>query len=220
MDEIQHLNIAKSGGIEKMLNFFVTLVNMIGIPVILVGTPDANDILSSKFRQARRSSGQGNFEIDRLKNDDDWENLMNTLFKYQWTNKKIHLTEELSSILYEKSFGIIDIAVKLYVNAQKMAIINELDTITPNLIEYVAKENFKLVQSKIKDIKSPHKENIVKQKDMLTENPDDLVKSNIERNISKKNKDDFDCNDFRKITDTDRLNYDDIESAGYIKEHI
>src|SRR5204862_2347512 len=38
IDEIQHLSNAKSGGSEKMLSFFVELVNKIGVPVILVGT--------------------------------------------------------------------------------------------------------------------------------------------------------------------------------------
>lgn len=37
VDEIQHLSAAKSGGSAEMLNFFVTLVNTIGIPVILIG---------------------------------------------------------------------------------------------------------------------------------------------------------------------------------------
>ena len=36
IDEIQHLSMAKSGGSEKMLNFFVNLVNNVGVPVILV----------------------------------------------------------------------------------------------------------------------------------------------------------------------------------------
>ncbi len=38
-----------------MLNFFVTLVNTIGLPVILVGTPKARDIFEKDFRSARRS---------------------------------------------------------------------------------------------------------------------------------------------------------------------
>lgn len=39
IDEIQHLSMSRSGGVEKMLNFFVTLVNVIGLPVVMVGTP-------------------------------------------------------------------------------------------------------------------------------------------------------------------------------------
>ena len=38
IDEIQHLNQAKSGGAEKMLNFFLQLMNTLGLPVVLIGT--------------------------------------------------------------------------------------------------------------------------------------------------------------------------------------
>ena len=59
IDEIQNLNAAASGGHESMLNFFVTLRNEIGIPVVLVGTMRAYPILQSEFSQARRGSGYG-----------------------------------------------------------------------------------------------------------------------------------------------------------------
>jgi hypothetical protein len=52
IDEIQHLKQAKSGGSEKMLNFFVTLVNTIGVPTVLIGTTKAMSVLQSEFRQA------------------------------------------------------------------------------------------------------------------------------------------------------------------------
>lgn len=72
IDEIQHLSQAKSGGSEKMLNFFVTLVNIIGVPVVLVGTTKAMPILQSEFRQARRGSGQGDLLWERMSNDLLW----------------------------------------------------------------------------------------------------------------------------------------------------
>ena len=66
VDEIQHLSLAKSGGAEKMLNFFVTLVNTIGVPIILIGTMRAMSVLQGDFRQARRGSGQGDLLWDRM----------------------------------------------------------------------------------------------------------------------------------------------------------
>ncbi len=38
VDEIQHLTLAKGVGPEALLNFLVTLINTIGIPVVLIGT--------------------------------------------------------------------------------------------------------------------------------------------------------------------------------------
>ena len=51
-------------GSERMLNFFVTLVNTIGLPVILIGTPEAIGVLQEKFRQARRGSGLGDMVFE------------------------------------------------------------------------------------------------------------------------------------------------------------
>lgn len=45
IDEIQHLSRSRSGGSQEMLNFFVTMVNIIGVPVMLIGTPKAREIL-------------------------------------------------------------------------------------------------------------------------------------------------------------------------------
>ncbi len=50
IDEIQSLSLAKSGGgAEKMLNFFMTLINTIGVPVVLIGTNKAMSVLHLNF---------------------------------------------------------------------------------------------------------------------------------------------------------------------------
>ena len=87
IDEIQHLCEARGFGDEKMLNFFVTLVNTAGVPVVLIGNPKAMSILQSEFRQARRGSGQGDMIWDRLEPNDDYELLLDALWQYQWTRK-------------------------------------------------------------------------------------------------------------------------------------
>jgi len=58
IDELQHLKQAVRGGQEKMLNYFVTLVNTVGVPVILIGTTKAMSVLQKEFRQARRSKAR------------------------------------------------------------------------------------------------------------------------------------------------------------------
>ncbi|HEV2355266.1 MAG TPA: ATP-binding protein, partial [Puia sp.] len=51
IDEIQHLNQAKSGGAEKMLNFFLQLMNTLGVPVLMIGTYAAMEIFQRGLRQ-------------------------------------------------------------------------------------------------------------------------------------------------------------------------
>ncbi len=47
IDEIQHLRSARTGGKDNMLNFFVNLINSIGIPVVFIGTNSMISLLGS-----------------------------------------------------------------------------------------------------------------------------------------------------------------------------
>jgi len=59
IDEIQRLSQVRSGGKEQMLEFFVELVNTVGIPIVLVGTPKARPIFELELQSGRRSAGLG-----------------------------------------------------------------------------------------------------------------------------------------------------------------
>ncbi len=167
IDEIQHLSLAKSGGSEKMLNFFVNLVNTIGVPVILIGTTKAMSILQSEFRQARRGSGQGDLIWERMKNDMYWELLLEGMWKYQWTRHKVELTKELIDALYFESQGIVDIAVKIFILAQMRAIASGKEVISDKLIGAVARENLKLVKPMLDALKSGDLDRIELYKDIM-----------------------------------------------------
>lgn len=168
IDEIQHLCEARGFGDEKMLNFFVTLVNTAGVPVVLIGNPKAMSILQSEFRQARRGSGQGDMIWDRLGQNDDYELLLNALWQYQWTRKVSPLTENIKNVLYEESQGVIDIVVKLMVMSQTVAITTGIEKVTESLISQVAKEHFKLVRPMLLALKSGNMKEIAKYSDIST----------------------------------------------------
>jgi hypothetical protein len=144
IDEIQHLSEAKSGGSRKMLNFFVQLVNTIGLPVVLVGTYKALSLLSGEFRQTRRGTGQGDYVWDPMANDETWQYFIEALWRFQYTRKPTALTDALRDTLHEASAGITDFAVKLYMLAQARAIARDDMDITPGLIRSVAKDSLRL----------------------------------------------------------------------------
>lgn len=167
IDEIQHLSTAKSGGSQKMLNFFVNLVNNVGVPVILVGTPAAIKVFQEEFRQARRCSGSGGDMVcDRLQKDEVWKLFLNSIWRYQWTKKVTILTMELSDVLYEETQGIPDLVKKLYATAQEHAISMGKEEVTAEIIKKVAKENFKLVQPMITALKTNNLRAIAKFEDI------------------------------------------------------
>lgn len=166
IDEIQHLSLAKSGGIESMLNFFVTLVNTIGIPVILIGTHKAAPMLQSQFRQARRSCGQASNEWNQMKKDENWDIFLDTMFQFQWTDEDAELTNELSSLLYYESQGITDIVLKVFAVSQIECLIQGKKCIDISIIKRVCKNNLKLVQPMLDALRSGDIKKIHKYEDL------------------------------------------------------
>jgi hypothetical protein len=166
VDEIQNLSLAKSGGAEQMLSFFVTLSNSIGLPTVLIGTPKAMSLFS-EFRIARRGSGQGDMVWEPMRKDgQSWKLFLEGMWDYQWLRKPTPLTEELNDAIYEASCGITDIVVKVFIMSQIKAITSGIEELTPQLIRNVAKENLKLVQPMLKALRSGNPVQIAKYSDI------------------------------------------------------
>jgi len=167
IDEVQNLNEAKSGGAEKMHNFFVSLVNTIGVPIIQVGTPKASKFYQRTFRGGRRVNGLGAPPWDRLKRDEDWKRLLTRLWKYQWLRNASPLDDELESTMYDLTQGVMDIVIKLFVLAQIRAIVTGIECIKPMLLRKVFEDEFKPVHPMLAALRSGRPELIAKYDDLL-----------------------------------------------------
>ena len=145
IDEIQSLCVAKDESIPvKTLNFLVTLVNTIGVPVILVGTPRALTFLQKEFQQAKRASGQGDALWEHMQNDDVWRMFVTAIWKYQYTKQKVPLTDQMIDALFEEAVGIPFLAVNIYKLVQEYAIYSGEETFTPQSIHTIASQKMKL----------------------------------------------------------------------------
>lgn len=167
IDEVQNLNEARSGGAEKMHNFFVSLVNTIGVPVIQVGTHRASKFFQRTFRAARRISGLGSLHWDRLPRDEHWKRLLKRLWKYQWLRDAESLDEDLEATMYELTQGVMDIVVKLFALAQIRAIVTGVERIKPPLLRKVFEDEFKPVHPMLAALRSGRPELIAKYDDLL-----------------------------------------------------
>lgn len=167
IDEIQRLSLAKSGGVEKMLNFFVQLVNTVGVPVTLVGTYKSLSIFDGNFSQMRRGTGQGDLVWDRMKNDKEWKLFVEALWRFQYTKKVCSFGEnpELIEVLYEETQGITDLAVKAYMLAQERAIETGKELITVSVIRSVCKDKFKIIRPALEALKGKTKNALARFED-------------------------------------------------------
>jgi len=105
-----------------MLNFFVGLINTIGLPVVLVGTYKAWSVLGGEFRQMRRGTGVGDLVWHPMLEDETWQFFLESLWRYQYVRSPSELTPQLSHTLYYETQGITDFATKVYMLAQIRAI--------------------------------------------------------------------------------------------------
>ncbi|NQX71813.1 ATP-binding protein [Paenibacillus alba] len=188
IDEIQNLSLLKSGGAEKMLNFFTQLVNTIGVPIVLLGTFKAIKLFSGSFSQARRNSGQGDLIMDRIPNGEKWNFFIQKLWKYQWTSTLTEYDQSFAKLLYELSQGIIDIAVKLYMLAQWEVIAdirNKNEIITKKVLNDVAKNHLRLVRPMLQALKSGNMELVKKYEDLYPKwnDLDEVLKQATEKLI-------------------------------------
>ncbi|WP_410210812.1 AAA family ATPase [Aquirhabdus sp.] len=181
IDEIQHLSLNRSGGAEKMLNFFVTLVNVVGLPVVMVGTPKARFIFEGDLRSARRGAGFGSICWDPMKDETpqthpdtgrlmktEWIAFTNALWKYQWLkHRDLTLSEEIRACWFDLSQGVLDIVVKLFVLAQHRAITTGLERITTKLLKQVYQDELKPVHPMIEALRSGDPEKIAAYSDLV-----------------------------------------------------
>ena len=174
IDEIQHLSISKSGGDEKMLNFFVTLVNTINLPVVMIGTPKARFLFERDFRSARRAAGMGSVFWEQMKQDssennsNEWQSFTNMLWKYQWLKEgDTELTHEIRNVWYELSQGILDIVVKIFVLAQFRAIESCIEKITVTVLRKTYQDDLKPIHPMIRALQSGVANRIAEYSDLV-----------------------------------------------------
>lgn len=188
IDELQHLN---RNGVNQIMNFFVTLINSFGVPIVFVGTPASYDFLQNELRIARRVTGNGEIIWNNMDKDSEFKLFMNGMWKYQWTKKTVPLSEDMIDLFYDKTQGISDLVIKLFANAQKKAIINGKEELSLDLISKVADEEFKLISPMINAIKSGNSYKMQKYEDIrrLEENKITNSIPNIKKqgNVNEKN---------------------------------
>ncbi len=166
IDEMQNLVTARRSS-SDMLNFLVKLDNIVGVPVIRVGTNEAFPILQGNFRNARRGTGEGSVIWDRMLQDEEWEFFIEGMWEYQWTKTYVPFSGEISEALYYESQGITDIAIKLYKMVQwKVISLGGKEIITVDTIHQVAKDGLYLVKPMLDAIRSEDKEWMIKYKDI------------------------------------------------------
>jgi len=168
IDELQNLHTAKTGGKQNMLNFFVNLINSIGIPVVFVGTNSMIGLFSDIVRNARRASGQGVYDFKQpSESDAEWNMLIEAMWDYQWVENPSPLTDRLRGTLYYLTQGVTDFLTKLMILGQRYAIQSGIEQLNEKVFEHVSETKMKLLQPALDALRSKDPNRMRKFDDLL-----------------------------------------------------
>lgn len=171
VDELQNISYSKSGGGAKVLNYLVQLINSAHLSICMVGTPRVLSTLQQEFRSARRATG---YVYDRLRNDEEFTLLLNTLWRYQYTRDGGEMTPELRNWLYRKTQGVPDILVKLLYHAQQLAIMDGSEVLDIAALDKAYRSNLQMVEQfldALDDIEPVYKPPASSNRDLVIEIP-------------------------------------------------
>ena len=172
VDELQHIADARNDS-RKLLNFFVTLENTIGVPVVLMGTPGALPLLQGDFRSARRCCAHGDIFWNPLQWDEtiqysEWEMFLKQMWQYQWIRHPVDISVDFVRAMYEETQGIAALAVILFILLQEEAIRNGTETIQLTDVSQVAQKNMKIVQPMLNALRSGDPKKIAQYSDIIS----------------------------------------------------
>lgn len=145
IDEIQNCVTAKSG--KNLVAMLTQLINSSGISICLVGTPETLSLFESAFQLARRSLG---LQYNALNNDEFFSGFCKLLFKYQYVQKKVEITEQMVDWLYEHSGGVTSIVVSLIHDAQEIAILTGYEILDISMLNQAYEKRMQLLHDYIR----------------------------------------------------------------------
>lgn len=171
IDECNHLSDMKGQSKNQIIGFLKNLNQAIGLPIVYIGTPEALPILAGNLQIARRSQGIQSIMWDRYEeNEVEWMRLLKSLWKIQVLFKPGELTTKLKKTYYRLSQGVLDILIKLHVQAQRRALVKGLETIDEDLLDAVAKDYFALTNPMINAIRTKNSYLISQYRDISMDN--------------------------------------------------
>lgn len=122
LDELQHLFQGTNLKLDDSLRSLTTLMAKLSIPTLLIGTWDALSGLASAARLARRSISPGTTFFRRLPFGEDFDDILEGLWRLNYANQASLDTPGLREAIYLHTQGIPDLIVKLCGVAQLRSI--------------------------------------------------------------------------------------------------
>lgn len=181
VDEIQNVVNSKNG--KSLVGSLTQIINNSGISICMVGTPESERFFEQAMQLARRSVG---LKYEELVYDNDFKNICNILFSYQYTKKYTEISDQIIELLYQYSSGNISVIISLIHDAQEISLINGREILDMMSLEEAYKKRLSMLYNYIKpELKkqyTKHNKNIF-QKNNISQKENGINNSGIIKNI-------------------------------------
>jgi hypothetical protein len=176
LDELQNALHAVARN-DPLFEFFVNLTNVVGIPVIVSGTPKAAGLFRKTLRSGRRISSFGVITWSGMKDTRDWNRFCGQLEKYQWLANAVRLSASIRQYLYTLTQGLPGIAIPLYQLAQYNAIYTGVETLSRQIFRDTFDEKMECLRPLLAAIRSGDKARMGQYDDLLSDTIKDVKES-------------------------------------------
>lgn len=130
LDEIQNVCNSKNG--RNLIGSITQLVNNSGISICLVGTPECKEFFSKAMYLARRTMG---LQYGSLEYGVEFITFCKIVFRYQYMEKRVEITDRIIEWLYEHSKGNVSMIISILHDAQEIGILANEKELTLGLLE-------------------------------------------------------------------------------------
>ncbi|PTU30306.1 ATP-binding protein [Stenotrophobium rhamnosiphilum] len=125
---------------DVTLKTLMEIIEESGVPLMLVGTPDASAILQKRFAVSQRLTTGGQIEFRHAENFEspDFNMLLKTLEMYQWSDVRLAIDDELKKFIHSVTAGIRRLVISLWIAAHRVAIASGSRNLTMKHFEMAA----------------------------------------------------------------------------------
>jgi AAA domain len=174
IDEIQHAFRAAARH-DPYLDFFTNFTNVVGVPILLTGTPTLQPSEKDSLRLERRMCSAGRWDWEPF-SEAEWEYVCNILEAFQWVKNPRPLSHARRRTLWNLSQGIGGILMPLYQLSQIASVRSGVEQLTCNLFKDVSKKLLAPVQPMIAAIRSGNRAVMRQYDDILSSTIEDLIR--------------------------------------------
>ena len=203
LDEVQLLKNNTS-----LLNFVLNFSTLVGVPLVLVGTPASKDLMQQDPRFMRRAESWFDGELSRFSFPemdseqyeamlrdpngprDAWTYFVEAFWHRQYTAAPAPLTYELSHLLWYLSAGLVEYALKMFVAAQLLRIGTERDVLDADAFRTAAQTCFSISLPYLEALRTGNNQVLRSFEDFAGVDADTLIRQAAAERLAKATQDD------------------------------